>query len=969
MYRPAVSVFFAIVSSPVLHGQQPPPPPAPPVEQAPAPAVAPPLPGQLQTAPAPALTPLPPLPPLPTAVPSVPIAKAQPGSSTSTTGQFIVHGDDLKLRSALSSKCEDYANELRNLLRDKQPWKLPVIVLVNSGTQAKKPGKPVSTSISQLTQGGFHIQVNVNMRPDLNPDDVRSELVRALLAERILRDQREIVSKRSLLLPDWLFVGVLEALDYRKRARPSALFAAIFKSGKIFGIEEIIEASADDVDDALSKTIYQTSCCALVLALLDQPDAGLRMDKFLHSLAGDARSERELLNQWFPNFASSEASLNKWWALQLATLASPTVGEPLSPQDTLAALEDALVFRFQAAPGEAPQPSRKTPPTPRPAPQRSPVLAAAERTPAPAADGSKDDAATEPAKADTEDKPGFMSRLNPFSRRRTSDDDIAAAIEEAAKEEADSQKTDVPADRDSPPSPAPATQASATDLPPGPDQAPAGERTPPGTRKPLFNRLFGEDGADKDKEKPPVADEPAAPEMQAPKEAPKANAPARKAAPAPAPTPAATPKAPAPAAEPASETKPEADKKPSGLNPLNWFRGGKKDKGEAEPAEQATPPADKETPPKESATHLPPAEGDPLMTALLGQGKATFLMMQQVAAETPPAEADTAKNEEGEKRGFLGLFGRKKTAKESAEPEAPATPPAPAKEDKKATPAPPAPAKDKDKQEAAEKAETAANPPAEAPATGAEMSAEDPKDEEKEKAVRRPLRLRLFGADKKEEMAEEPEADKPQEPQVAAKEEKETKPARSKPKPKPPAPAAAPEQPATVAAPQPVPVPVPAPAPVPVTPARPTAPPAKDGRSVMAAVPIEDYALILKRKDFDKITERNALALTALQNRASILFRPIVTDYLQALADLQKGKTRGMDARLRTLRNRMDEALARSNAVRDLLDVHEANASPAMSGLFSDYLDLPETIENELPPREDPISKYLDALDKEFSED
>ena len=56
-----------------------------------------------------------------------------------------------------------------------------------------------------------------------------------------------------------------------------------------------------------------------------------------------------------------------------------------------------------------------------------------------------------------------------------------------------------------------------------------------------------------------------------------------------------------------------------------------------------------------------------------------------------------------------------------------------------------------------------------------------------------------------------------------------------------------------------------------------------------------------------------------------------------------------------------------ANAIRDLLDVHEANSSPAMSGTFEDYLRLPQTIEQELPPRSDAISRYLDALDREFS--
>ncbi|MCA1963283.1 MAG: hypothetical protein LDL31_05000, partial [Prosthecobacter sp.] len=82
---------------------------------------------------------------------------------------------------------------------------------------------------------------------------------------------------------------------------------------------------------------------------------------------------------------------------------------------------------------------------------------------------------------------------------------------------------------------------------------------------------------------------------------------------------------------------------------------------------------------------------------------------------------------------------------------------------------------------------------------------------------------------------------------------------------------------------------------------------------------------------------------------------------------LREDKAKDVDTRLRKLRQRSLAALERSKAVRDLLDVHEANYSAAMSGTFDDYLSLPQRIQEELPPRQDPISRYLDALDREFA--
>lgn len=147
-----------------------------------------------------------------------------------------------------------------------------------------------------------------------------------------------------------------------------------------------------------------------------------------------------------------------------------------------------------------------------------------------------------------------------------------------------------------------------------------------------------------------------------------------------------------------------------------------------------------------------------------------------------------------------------------------------------------------------------------------------------------------------------------------------------------------------------------------------TAPPSPADESlVVAEVALEDYAAVLRRPDAKTIFEGNIRELAALQNRAAVLFRPIVTEASQLLADLCEGRTKGADARIRELRRRIRDAEARSKAVRDLLDLHEANETLHMSGVFEDYLKLPETLQKELPERTDPIARYLDALEREFA--
>jgi hypothetical protein len=927
-------LLLATALTPVLAQQAVPPPVAPiPI---PAPRVAPPAPGQLDAAPAAPLpapvTQLPPRPSLPGEVPRVPAARPRASSSTSTSGQFIVHGDDLALRSAFSSKCEDIATELRKLLRDTTPWNIPVVILLNSGESALKAEKPVFTSVSQIEHGGFHLQVTLQLRPDLRQSEARREIVRALLAERILRDQKQIKAQRPLLLPDWLFTGILEALEFRSRTRPSTLFAAIFKSGRIYGIEEIIEASPVSMD-ALSRTIYQTSCCALVLALLDQPDGGLRMAKFLTALAADPRTERELLEQHFPAIAGSPSSLDKWWSLQLATLASPTLKEPLSIADTLEQLNHALTFRYRAKAAEVPG-------------MRS-VVARIESLPAPkpvAGDRLEEDksAANKAGTAESADLPknkpkrSFLSRLNPFARapkQKNPDEVIAAALEEASMESLVGEPAAPLNDVDKPSQTLAEKKATESK-----EMESAAEKTQEPTSaepfdKPSFlRRLFGRD------DDPAKVEEPQAPKTKAP-------AAARAADPKPmsevpvtviknesvAPpvgqprSPIANPPGPMPIEEddapftiiineplpPSAKVKPETPpavpgpklepaEKPSLLNPLNWFR-------RTDPQKPETP-AEPEAPAGKTgdSVELPAVkdEADPATSRASLPRTDAWLRSVGATSGQPVLAMD-----------FLGLrLGRKKpepTEETSAEPTMEA------KKDAKTEPRP----------EVA-KAETE-----EAAVKEAEAKMDEPETDEADAPRKPTLFRRLLWGDSTKEAAKPDEMPMPEEAKAAqdeATKSAEPNPAFAKP-----------------------------------TPPKSTAP--TEDLLVAAEVALEDYAVVLRRPDAKTILEGNIRELAALQNRAAVLFRPIVTDASQLLGDLREGRTKGADTRIRELRRRIAEAETRCKAVRDLLDLHEVNETLHMSGVFEDYLKLPETLQKELPERTDPIARYLDALEREFA--
>jgi len=910
-------------------------------------------------------------------------------SSTSTSRQFIVHGKVFETRSAMSTRCEEISQDLRKVLNDKEAWVLPIVVVLNQGeAAAKSKAPPISTTISELNFGGFHLQVTVNEVPGLTEADLRREVVRALLAERILRNHQKIETpKGRLLLPDWIMTGVLHGMDYRASPTPSAVFAKLFRSGKIYGIEEIIEASPVEMD-GLSRTIYETSCCALVLALVDQPSGPQNLNKFLNALASDPRSERELLGAAFPNFAASASSLNKWWSLQLATLARPGIGEPLTPAESIKAIEDAITLHYEAPPAEVPKNVKLHPfilPAPLPVVAESPAPASSSSAEAPGKTKTKAEAKDGPSGEEQKPKCSLLRRLL-FLGDATEKDDkpkpedkpaetaaAAAEKEKKAEEEkkpsfmgrlfgagSDEKKTPAePAAKDSKPKPAdkPAEATAAVEK-----EKKAEEEKKPG----FMGRLFGAGSEEKKTpaepaakdSKPKPADKPAEATAAVEKEkkvegertvglmdrffgasSGEKKTPAEPAAKDSKPKPADKPAETTAAAE--KEKKDAEEKKPGFMGRL--FGAGSEEKKPAEKpsAKESKPkPADK---PAVSAT----ADKDTKVPEKEKEKAAAIEKPKVTVKKEPEAKSENPEEKKPTKFNPMNWFrGDKKPAEEK--PADKKSEDKPAKE-KQAFLTPPdtldvarlispmladawqllAPAA------ARQTAEPLFDFRKRKPKAGEEEKTEPKSEEPAKKSAKKP------------EAEDKPTAKKSDKPHT-------TNP-NSKPASKPSAKAA--DKPRTTS-----------PSAKPATPEQVKASAAAaENALVQVDLPLEEYQHILNHPDKSKILSFNIASLRALELRVSVLFRPVIKGYQAAVLDIEAGKTKDMDKRLAALHEFALIAYQKSIAVRDYLDWFEASESGRLSGKFDSYLNLPTTIQKELPPRTDPISKYLDAIDKEFS--
>jgi len=266
--------------------------------------------------------------------------------SRSSSRQFIVHGKDSKARGAVCVFCEEVKEDLLSLIRQRDRWRYPVVIQLRGDTTNIKSSS-IKPSIYKLPGGLYRLQIDAFLGNSFKAESLKDELIHLLLAEIILKSNPDMqaLSKKNIL-PDWLRVGLAEAIEYRKDRESSAmLFSAIFKQGKVMSINQIFESELQDMN-SISEAVYRTSCCGLILALLSQQEGPDKLRKYISALAIHNGSSNDLLEKVFPGTAESKNSMEKWWALKLAELARPTVTDVLSPLKTEAELDNCLKIVF-----------------------------------------------------------------------------------------------------------------------------------------------------------------------------------------------------------------------------------------------------------------------------------------------------------------------------------------------------------------------------------------------------------------------------------------------------------------------------------------------------------------------------------------------------------------------------------------------------------------------------------------------
>jgi hypothetical protein len=240
---------------------------------------------------------------------------AQPEHSTSPSRQFVIYGEDAKVRGAISGLAEQTKTNLLALLRQRDDWKTPVVVNLQP-QQANVPEVPPADLRFSQTGFGIKLQLDLTISKNIDVSLVERELFRAILLEMIYRKQPHITAGAVLVEPpDWLIDGALALAPGRDRG---PLIDAVANTEKPLPLEKFLRQRPAFLDST-GRTLYRAYAFALMQMVLEEKRGGAQLAKYIEHLSDSSNDPIADLKAQFPLLGDD---IEKTWQLALSRLKS-----------------------------------------------------------------------------------------------------------------------------------------------------------------------------------------------------------------------------------------------------------------------------------------------------------------------------------------------------------------------------------------------------------------------------------------------------------------------------------------------------------------------------------------------------------------------------------------------------------------------------------------------------------------------
>jgi len=281
--------------------------------------------------------------------PEAPPAKELQPKTVSESRQFVVHGSDFVMRSAIASLAEEIRGALLETVGKEDDWEHSIAIQLHGNQGDKAPARTMRTKFFKVP-GGFRLQLDIHLAKG-KPSGLDGALLELLLLEWGLRGQDDLPIDTALGIPHWLTEGLLESFRWRRGDRDRTLYAALFNKSQLFPVKNILEVEDLEGMDTMTNTAFCVSSGALVMALLNQEGGKQSLAATLGEIATFEGDEMSLLMKHFPGMNLGKESFSKWWALQLAKLSEVPFTQVLTIRETEEQLKTLLLVRFKGPAG------------------------------------------------------------------------------------------------------------------------------------------------------------------------------------------------------------------------------------------------------------------------------------------------------------------------------------------------------------------------------------------------------------------------------------------------------------------------------------------------------------------------------------------------------------------------------------------------------------------------------------------
>ncbi len=260
-----------------------------------------------------------------------------PVKITSVSGAFTVTSRDSLRAGAVASRADDVFKHLQQLISLPAKTRAPMLIELVGEPHDDVQYNPYQLNIDLHGEKPV-VRMRVHVGGGINVPELHRAIVRLCLYEYALSQLDMALyadgDEAGVSLPLWLTTGVEQALLWRSGRLDRDLFAQLFQQSEVLSINAILDISTSHSLDGTTRQLFEASCTALMLSLLNQEGGKQAVLSMLASGFDGEQSARQQLMQHFHAAGIEDNALQKWWALELANMATPSMLENMHPLQT-----------------------------------------------------------------------------------------------------------------------------------------------------------------------------------------------------------------------------------------------------------------------------------------------------------------------------------------------------------------------------------------------------------------------------------------------------------------------------------------------------------------------------------------------------------------------------------------------------------------------------------------------------------